>query len=171
MATRSRILAWETPWTEEPSGLQSERWQRVRHDWSDLALSSLSLALSAAAEEACSVRAHAAAAQTGISIPILSGTAKEEARSGRALCLPRCVFCQVADPRSLSLWGSPGAPGRQETFQITPALLRWALQLQDHNEKKNLFQAVPRAPVDHCIVRQQVLKRAKSIPANQGIVV
>ena len=23
MATRSSILAWETPWTEEPSGLQS----------------------------------------------------------------------------------------------------------------------------------------------------
>ena len=23
MATHSRILAWETPWTEEPGGLQS----------------------------------------------------------------------------------------------------------------------------------------------------
>ena len=23
MATRSRILAWEIPWTEEPGGLQS----------------------------------------------------------------------------------------------------------------------------------------------------
>ena len=29
MATHSRILAWETPWTEGPSGLQSI----VRHDW------------------------------------------------------------------------------------------------------------------------------------------
>ena len=31
------ILAWRTPWTEEPGGLQSTRSQRVRHDWSDLA--------------------------------------------------------------------------------------------------------------------------------------
>ena len=29
MATHSRILAGETPWTEGPSGLQSI----VRHDW------------------------------------------------------------------------------------------------------------------------------------------
>ena len=29
MATHSRILAWETPWTEGPNGLQSI----VRHDW------------------------------------------------------------------------------------------------------------------------------------------
>ena len=26
------ILAWEIPWTEEPSGLQSMGSQRVRHD-------------------------------------------------------------------------------------------------------------------------------------------
>ena len=26
------ILAWETTWTEDPGGLQSIRWQRVRHD-------------------------------------------------------------------------------------------------------------------------------------------
>ena len=32
MATDSSILAWETPWTEEPGGLQSIGWQRVRHD-------------------------------------------------------------------------------------------------------------------------------------------
>ena len=37
MATRSSILAWKTPWTEEPSGLQSLGSQRVGHDWSDLA--------------------------------------------------------------------------------------------------------------------------------------
>ena len=37
MATRSRILAWSIPWTEEPGGLQSVGSQRVRHDWSDLA--------------------------------------------------------------------------------------------------------------------------------------
>ena len=32
MATHSSILAWEIPRTEEPSGLQSIRSQRVRHD-------------------------------------------------------------------------------------------------------------------------------------------
>ena len=32
MATRSSILAWEIPWTEEPSGLPSIGSWRVRHD-------------------------------------------------------------------------------------------------------------------------------------------
>ena len=32
MATHFRILAWGTPWTEEPGGLQSMGSQRVRHD-------------------------------------------------------------------------------------------------------------------------------------------
>ena len=32
MATCSSILAWELPWTEEPSGLQSKGSRRVRHD-------------------------------------------------------------------------------------------------------------------------------------------
>ena len=32
MATRSSILAWRIPWTEEPSGIQSMESQRVRHD-------------------------------------------------------------------------------------------------------------------------------------------
>ena len=32
MATHSDILAWRTPWTEEPGGLQSMGLQRVRHD-------------------------------------------------------------------------------------------------------------------------------------------
>ena len=32
MAAHSRILAWRTPWTEEPGGLQSVGWQRVRCD-------------------------------------------------------------------------------------------------------------------------------------------
>ena len=32
MATHSRILAWEIPWTEEPGGLQSMGSQRVGHD-------------------------------------------------------------------------------------------------------------------------------------------
>ena len=31
-ATHSSILAWRTPWTEEPGGLQSMELQRVRHD-------------------------------------------------------------------------------------------------------------------------------------------
>ena len=32
MATRSSVLAWRIPWTEEPGGLQSVGLQRVRHD-------------------------------------------------------------------------------------------------------------------------------------------
>ena len=32
MATCSTVLAWETPWTEEPGRLQSMELQRVRHD-------------------------------------------------------------------------------------------------------------------------------------------
>jgi len=31
MATHSSILAWMSPWTKEPSGLQSMGSQRVRH--------------------------------------------------------------------------------------------------------------------------------------------
>ena len=33
MAPHSSTLAWKTPWTEEPGGLQSRGLQRVRHDW------------------------------------------------------------------------------------------------------------------------------------------
>ena len=33
MATHSSILAWKTSRTEEPCGLQTMGWQRVRHDW------------------------------------------------------------------------------------------------------------------------------------------
>ena len=32
MATRSSVLAWEIPWTEEPGELQSLRLQRVGHN-------------------------------------------------------------------------------------------------------------------------------------------
>ena len=32
MATHSSILAWETPWTEEPGKLQSMGSQRAGHD-------------------------------------------------------------------------------------------------------------------------------------------
>ena len=31
MAAHSNILAWRSPWTEEPGGLQSMGSQRVRH--------------------------------------------------------------------------------------------------------------------------------------------
>ena len=33
MATRSSILPWEIPWTEEPGGLHSMESQRAGHDW------------------------------------------------------------------------------------------------------------------------------------------
>ena len=32
MAIHSSTLAWRIPWTEEPGGLQSIGWHRVRHD-------------------------------------------------------------------------------------------------------------------------------------------
>ena len=32
MTTHSSILAWKTPWTEEPGGLQSMGSQRIEHD-------------------------------------------------------------------------------------------------------------------------------------------
>ena len=32
MATHSSVLAWEIPWTEEPSGLQSMGSQRLGYD-------------------------------------------------------------------------------------------------------------------------------------------
>ena len=32
MATHSGILAWRTPWTEEPGGVQSKGLQKVGHD-------------------------------------------------------------------------------------------------------------------------------------------
>ena len=41
MVTHSSILAWRTPWTEEPSGLQSMGSQRVRHDWVTLSFFTL----------------------------------------------------------------------------------------------------------------------------------
>ena len=37
MATRSSILVWTIPWTEEPGGLQSIGLRRVRHNWKDSA--------------------------------------------------------------------------------------------------------------------------------------
>ena len=42
MATLSSILAWRSPWAEEPDGLQSIVSQRVRQDWSKLAHSTCS---------------------------------------------------------------------------------------------------------------------------------
>ena len=37
MATRSNILVWRIPWTEEPGGLRSVGLQRVGHNWCDFA--------------------------------------------------------------------------------------------------------------------------------------
>ena len=37
MVTHSSILAWRTPWTEEPGGLPSVGLQVVRHNYSDWA--------------------------------------------------------------------------------------------------------------------------------------
>ena len=34
----SNLRDWRFPWREEPGGLQSLRSQRIRHDWTDLAL-------------------------------------------------------------------------------------------------------------------------------------
>ena len=36
MATHSSILAWRSPWTEEPGGLPSKGSQNIRHNWSNL---------------------------------------------------------------------------------------------------------------------------------------
>ena len=44
MAAHSSILAWRTPWTEEPGGLQSMGSQRVGRDWARTSLNLLSLA-------------------------------------------------------------------------------------------------------------------------------
>ena len=38
MATRSSILAWKIPWTEESGGLQPRGSQRVGHDWASFHL-------------------------------------------------------------------------------------------------------------------------------------
>ena len=35
MAPHSSIPAWETPWTEEPGGLQSMEPQKSLSDWAD----------------------------------------------------------------------------------------------------------------------------------------
>ena len=35
MVTHSSLLAWRSPWTEEPGGLQSIESQRVGNDWSN----------------------------------------------------------------------------------------------------------------------------------------
>ena len=41
MVTHSSILTWRTPWTEMPGGLQSMGLQRVGHDWSNWAHTSM----------------------------------------------------------------------------------------------------------------------------------
>ena len=46
MAPHSSSLAWKIPWMEEPGGLQSMGWLRVRHNW----VTSLSFSLSCIGE-------------------------------------------------------------------------------------------------------------------------
>ena len=45
METHSSIPAWRIPWVEEPGGLQSMDWQRVRYDWSNLACANMKKSL------------------------------------------------------------------------------------------------------------------------------
>ena len=56
MATHSSILACRIPWTEEPGGLQPMRWQRVRHDWSDLAVYKLGFPSGSVAKNLTSIQ-------------------------------------------------------------------------------------------------------------------
>ena len=51
MVTRSSVLAWRIPWTEESAGLQSVGSHRVRHHCSDLARTQPGLRGLRAAEE------------------------------------------------------------------------------------------------------------------------
>ena len=46
-----RILAWRTPWTEEPGRLQSVASQRIRHDWVTNTFTSLSPLNSSSSED------------------------------------------------------------------------------------------------------------------------
>ena len=52
VATHSSVLAWRTPRTEEPSGLQSMGSQRVRHAWSNLAHMSI-ISINQKEKQAC----------------------------------------------------------------------------------------------------------------------
>ena len=45
MATHSSILDWRIPWTEEPGGLQSMRWQKVQFSFSSVQYSFSSVQL------------------------------------------------------------------------------------------------------------------------------
>ena len=45
MAAHSSVLAWRTPWTEDPGRLQSMGLQRAGHDWSDLAAAGAAAAI------------------------------------------------------------------------------------------------------------------------------
>ena len=53
MATHSRILAQRIPWTEEPGGLESIEFQRVGHDWSDLACTPRAIVLRCVISDGC----------------------------------------------------------------------------------------------------------------------
>ena len=79
MAPHSSTLAWRSPWTEEPGGLQSTGSQRVRHDW----VTSLSLFM--------------------VYYPFSAPTAKS-LQSCPTLCDP----IDVSPPGSPHPWDSPG---------------------------------------------------------------
>ena len=58
MAPHSSTLAWKTPWTEEPGGLQFMGSHRVRHDWSDLAAAECTYTYTGASQVAQWWRIH-----------------------------------------------------------------------------------------------------------------
>ena len=61
MASHSSILAWRSPWTEEPGGLQSMGPQRVGHDWAINTIYTLLMGLpgsTSGREPACQCRRY-----------------------------------------------------------------------------------------------------------------
>ena len=66
MAPHSSTLAWKTPWTEEPGGLQSMGSHRVGHNRNDLA--------AAAAQSKPTPRATSTAVSSGFQTPAPSSS-------------------------------------------------------------------------------------------------
>ena len=60
MATHSSVLSWRIPGTGEPGSLQSMRWHRVGHDWSNLAAAEKTMLLSRVTGFPCTFRTHPA---------------------------------------------------------------------------------------------------------------
>ena len=82
MATHSSILARGIPWTEEPGGLQSMGYQRVRHDWAPQ---------------------HST---EGLEADVLFFVVVSEQM---LLCLPYCCFVAAAPRTPLLLVSCPGS--------------------------------------------------------------